>query len=408
VYLEDIGRSIKIQVQSGLKVRSALIESHHFNLKPSLRILPSIVNLNQLNLKLPINSITFNIAKMGSSGTSGDLILLTGGTGHIGYRTLIEALRAGYKVRASIRRESSIAEIKSTKSIQPYLSELSFVIVEDITKDGAFDEAVKDVSYIVHIASPLPSPTEDPDKDIIQPAIRGTLGILNSALKQPSVKRVVITASNVAVTPLAAHMGQDPGLITPESRVPSDSLPKEYPHVFLAYGVSKILAYNHTIEFIEKQKPKFTVINIMPSFVVGKNELAKTPAAVNAGSNAIALNVLFGVQNPNGLVGTTVYVDDVAKIHIEALDPKIEGNRNFGANCNGLDGVEWDSAIEIVKKHFPEAVESGIFPLGGSQRSVPLSFDARETEKVFEFKFNSFEEQIVSVAGWYVEVSSKA
>ena len=345
---------------------------------------------------------------MGSSGNNGELILLTGGTGHIGYRTLVEALRAGYEVRAAIRRESSITEIKATKSIQPHLSSLSFVVVEDITKDGAFDEAVKDVSYIVHIASPLARPSDDPDKTIIQPSIHGTLSVLSSALKQPSVKRVVITASQAAVTPLTAYMGQDHGVITPGFKVTSDSLPKEYPNYFVAYAVSKILAYNHTSEFIEKEKPKFTVISVMPTFVIGKNELATTPEAVNGGSNSIAMNVLLGIQNPAGMTATTVHVDDVAKIHIEALDPKIQGNRNFGANCNGTDGIEWDSAIETVKEHFPKAVESGVFPLGGSQKSNPLPFDATETEKVLGFKFKSFEEQIISLAGWYAEVSVKA
>jgi nucleoside-diphosphate-sugar epimerase len=345
---------------------------------------------------------------MGGSGTTGELILLTGGTGHIGYRTLIEALRAGFQVRAAIRRESSIGEIKATKSIQPYLSSLSFVTVEDITKDGAFDEAVKDVSYIVHIASPLGKPSEDPENTIVQPAIRGTLGILNSALKQPSVKRVVITASQAAVAPLTAWGGQDPGVLTSESKVPSDSLPKEYPTYVVAYAVSKILAYNRTIEFIEKEKPKFTVVNVMPSFVIGKNELATTPQAVNAGSNSIAMNALVGIQSPVGMPGVAVHIDDVAKIHIAALDPKIEGNRNFGANCNGTEGIEWDSAIETVKRHFPKAVESGIFPLGGSQKSIRLQFDASETEKVLGFKFKSFEEQIISLAGWYAEVSANA
>jgi hypothetical protein len=45
-------------------------------------------------------------------------------------------------------------------------------------------------------------------------------------------------------------------------------------------------------------------------------------------------------------------------------------------------------------------MESGVFPLGGSQKSIPLSFNARETEKAFEFRFKSFEEQIVSLGGW--------
>jgi nucleoside-diphosphate-sugar epimerase len=126
---------------------------------------------------------------------------LTGGTGHIGFATLIEALRKGYKVRAAIRRESSIAEIKATKSVQPYLDNLSFIIVPDITADGAFDEALKDVEKVIHIASPLARPSEDYEADIIQPAIRGTLSILTSALKYPGIKRVVITSSQGAVMP---------------------------------------------------------------------------------------------------------------------------------------------------------------------------------------------------------------
>ena len=36
-------------------------------------------------------------------------------------------------------------------------SQLSFIVVPDITVPGAFDDAVKGVSYIVHIASPIPS-----------------------------------------------------------------------------------------------------------------------------------------------------------------------------------------------------------------------------------------------------------
>ena len=64
----------------------------------------------------------------------------------------------GYKVRAAIRRESSIDEIKAAKSVQPYLDNLSFVIVPDITVDGAFDEALKDVVYVLHHASPLARP----------------------------------------------------------------------------------------------------------------------------------------------------------------------------------------------------------------------------------------------------------
>ena len=57
-----------------------------------------------------------------------------------------------------VRREAQIDTIKSQESIKPYLAHLSFTIVPDITVDGAFVDALKDVTYVLHIASPIPSP----------------------------------------------------------------------------------------------------------------------------------------------------------------------------------------------------------------------------------------------------------
>lgn len=148
------------------------------------------------------------------------LVLLTGGTGHIGFRTLLFALRAGYTVRAAIRRPSSIAEIQAVESIQPYLSQLTFVTVPDITAPGAFDQAVKGVDYVLHIASPLAIPSEDHEATIIQPALRGTVGMLESALKEKSIKRVVITASIVSVMPGAAWGPGFDEVVYPNTSVP--------------------------------------------------------------------------------------------------------------------------------------------------------------------------------------------
>ena len=57
-----------------------------------------------------------------------------------------------------VRREAQIDTIKSQESIKLYLAHLSFTIVPDITVDGAFVDALKDVTYVLHIASPIPSP----------------------------------------------------------------------------------------------------------------------------------------------------------------------------------------------------------------------------------------------------------
>ena len=83
------------------------------------------------------------------------LVLITGATGHIGFRTLCLLLQANYRARVSLRRPEQAQKIKAAESIKPYLKDIEFVHVPDITRDNAFDEAIKDVEYVLHIASPI-------------------------------------------------------------------------------------------------------------------------------------------------------------------------------------------------------------------------------------------------------------
>lgn len=328
---------------------------------------------------------------------AGELILLTGSTGHLGYRTLIEALSKGYQVRATVRSDGKAEEVKAAKSTQPYLSQLTFITVPDIEKRGAFDEAVKGVNAIIHLASPLAKPTDDPEKTIIQPAINGTLSILYSALEEPSVKRVVITSSVAAVRPSEAKV------FTPDN-IEADPV-GPYNSYFEAYGASKKLALARTRDFVANEKPNFSIINVMPSFVIGKNELANTPEAVISGSNGMIMSVLLGQQNPTGMIAGFAHVDDVAFVHVAALDSKIEGNRNYGVHYDYTKEAKFDDAIDVVRKWFPEAVAEGILPLGGSTTSHLMPFDVSKTEEELGYKQKTFEDMVANQASHYIEVS---
>src|SRR3569833_4602007 len=89
----------------------------------------------------------------------GDLVLLTGASGHVGYLILIELLNSGYSVRAAVRSESKADKIRalpSLKGIAPSATQLSFITVPDIAAPGAYDEAARGVTYIIHVAAPVP------------------------------------------------------------------------------------------------------------------------------------------------------------------------------------------------------------------------------------------------------------
>lgn len=334
------------------------------------------------------------------------LVLITGGTGHLGFRTLVEALSSGYTVRAAVRNEAGIEKIKAAKSIQPYLGHLTFVIVPDIEKEDAYNKAVIGVDFIIHLASPIPFTKEPPteaqfDSHIIQPAVKGTLHMLRAAKSySPTTRRIVITTSVAGQAPFSEFFSSPPTLYDEQSRIPTPTGPFDV--IFAAYMASKVAALNATEEFVKTEKPHFDVNHIAPSFVIGKNELATTPEDAIMGTNASALGHVLGM-NPGPTPSLSVHVDDIAKMHVLALSPKIPGNQLFiGLSENA--NTRWEDSFDIVRTYFPEAVKDGTFPLTGENPTKKMNFDNSWTKKTLGIEFVGYEEQVRSVAEHYLEL----
>lgn len=340
--------------------------------------------------------------------TAPKLVLITGATGFIGFRTLIETLKAGYHARAAVRNESGIQKIKAAHSIQPYLSQLEFALVPDILKDEAYYEAVKGVDHVIHLAYPrtnlkTPPSAETHDEVLIQPAVRGTMNMIKAASHySPTCKRIVITASIVSIIEWPEMFMETGNIFNEQSRTRSVSGP--FDGLFEAYGASKVAALSATEEYVRTQKPHFDINHIAPAFVIGKNELASNRAEVLGGTNSAALsNVLGSDYGPTP--STSVFVNDVGRMHVLALDPKIPGGQLFlGVSENS--NTKWEDSFAIVKKHFPEAVENGTFPLSGKNPTKRLIFDNKYTKSTLGMVFASFEEQVKSVAEHYLELEN--
>jgi uncharacterized protein YbjT (DUF2867 family) len=67
----------------------------------------------------------------------------------------LTALEAGYNVRAVIRRPEQAQELKAYAQIALFAEKLEFAVVHDLTKEGAFDDVLSDVTAVLHLASPL-------------------------------------------------------------------------------------------------------------------------------------------------------------------------------------------------------------------------------------------------------------
>ncbi|KAM0720275.1 hypothetical protein Q7P37_004411 [Cladosporium fusiforme] len=335
-----------------------------------------------------------------------DLVLITGATGHLGFRVLLSALQHGYQVRAAVRSEEKAATLTSNPVLRatPGFSNLSFLLVPDFLKPGAFDEAAQDVKYIIHVASPLAgSLPEDADLEahFIPPAVQGTLGVFESARKSATVDRIVVTSSVLAIIPISAFMAADGQTYDAENRVPEMEPP--FVNAEVGYTASKIAALNRAEAWLQAEKPSFDVVHIHPSFIFGRDDLTTSTASFQSGTNRLPLNIALG-KTANPLPNNWNHVNDTAELHVLSLDPKVPGNQSFIASSNGQDGMTFDQVKDIVARNFPEAVERGELPNNGSNPTFDLKVDISKTERTFGLKPVSFEECVASVVGHYLEV----
>ncbi|KAJ6787345.1 hypothetical protein PWT90_06344 [Aphanocladium album] len=331
-----------------------------------------------------------------------ETLLFTGATGMIGFRTLIHLLEQDhFHVRVAVRSQSSYDKLLSYKPIAPYKSQLESVFVPDITLPGAYDEAVKGVTHIVHIASPIPGPnTKDFESDLIQPAIQGTVGILQSAQKVGGVKKVVITASVAALTS-SAYVATG-ATINEETRTANTSRP--FAHAMVAYSASKALSFQATDDFISTYNPSFTVVRILPSFVVGRDDTVTDVSQISKGTNGNVMGPLLGRVWQGPMSGGSVHIDDVAKLHVMALDASVSSNELFLAS-NPV-SIEWAESFDIVKRRYPDEYAAGLFKFDSSTKpeSGPAHIDSSKATKTFGIQFKSFEEQVTSVVDHYLEL----
>jgi nucleoside-diphosphate-sugar epimerase len=340
--------------------------------------------------------------------SSKSLVLITGATGHVGSSTLVHLLRAGYRVRAAVRSQSKAEAILSRPRIAALatMTNLSFVIVPDITMPGAYDDAMEGVTHVIHIASPLATgsscPIKDHDTHFIQPAVRGTIGMLEAANMCGTVRRVVITSSISAIAPTAELEGTKPVSrhmrpVSPDDRLPFVEGP--YESEFQAYAASKIAALHHAEAWMEREGPAFDAVHLHPAFVIGRNDVATSPAEAMKGTNGVILAMLMG-KSLAPFAGATVHVEDVARAHVAALDPTILGNQSYILSSP----ARWNDAKTIARRAFPEAARAKIIGRAGNVNSIPIPIDSSLTEAEFGFRFTGFDEQVISTVGQFLEL----
>ena len=146
-------------------------------------------------------------------------------------------------------------------------------------------------------------------------------------------------------------------------------------------------------------KPAFDIVYLMPSLIIGANRLAKTREEFISGANAPLTKQLLGDKFPVPRLGSSVSIDGIAKVHVQALKSSVPAGRFLVASV----GAKWMHANTIVKEHFWEEIENSL-SADVEIASVEINVDTEETQEAFGIKFQSFEEQIKDAVKSYLSL----
>ncbi|KAK4492376.1 hypothetical protein RD792_003181 [Penstemon davidsonii] len=263
-------------------------------------------------------------------------VAVTGASGYIASWLVKFLLQRGYTVKASVR------EINDPKKTQHLLAldgakERLQLIKANLLEEGSFDAVVDGCDGVFHTASPFYHTVTDPQAELIDPALKGTLNVLASCAKSPSVKKVVLTSSVAAV----AYNGKPrtPDVVVDETWWSDPEFCKQ---TQMWYVLSKTLAEDAAWKFVKEKDIDMVAIN--PAMVIGP----LLQPTLNTSSAAI-LNLIKGAETyPNATFGW-VNVKDVALAHILAF----ENPSANGRYCMVESVAHYSDVVNILRELYP-------------------------------------------------------
>ncbi|EGD96059.1 hypothetical protein TESG_03519 [Trichophyton tonsurans CBS 112818] len=297
--------------------------------------------------------------------TDSDLVVVTGANGHVAQHVISQLLSSHTPVRIRGTVRSSMVAQKLYAAFEPFVSggRLEIAIVPDLTVDGAFDDALQDATYVAHIASPLNISPENVENDLLIPAIKGNICILESIIKQTGIKAVVITSSFVAAFDARhgfregyTYSSADWNPISYDEAADPRYDMSQYPEMWrpwITYMASRTLAEKAAWDFYRKHQPTWALSTLLPSFIGGPFVLPLTKGAdsLTFSTGLIWKTALGGEPLFHNDFPHWVDVRDVAKAHIQALIiPAAWGRRLM----LGPWPLLFSDIARIVQKHYPD------------------------------------------------------
>ena len=285
-------------------------------------------------------------------------VLVTGANGYVASWLVKRLLEAGCDVRATVRDPGDPAKTAHLRAVAHACPGTLTLFRADLLDPGGFGRAMAGCALVFHTASPLiVREAVDPVRDLIEPATRGTRHVLEAASRTPSVRRVVLTSSIVAVYGDAADLAE-----IEEDRFDESHWNRSSGEHHQPYSYSKTLAERLAWK-IAGDQDRWDLVVVNPGLVLGPGLSPHTRS-----EGVLIMRDLgngyyrFGAPE---LELAIVDVRDVAEGHLRAgLIPEAGGRHILVSETLGLIEI-----AETLRAHF-----GGGFPFPRRTVSKPVAY----------------------------------
>lgn len=209
---------------------------------------------------------------------------IIGGAGFIGSYVTKQFLENGFRVKVSATDISKTAKYAHLSAL-PHAEHMELVPL-DVQHLDQLKAFAAGCDILVHGGTPFQLEVEDPQRDLLDPTIKGTENFLRVVSETPSVKKVVFIASVAAVNTNFPQL--------PPGKAEGDTISEADPYYFSKeshpYAQAKFIANRVVDQFIaDNPDPGFEITTVSPTGVMGK--------AMSAREDSTSMGVQFLFKN---------------------------------------------------------------------------------------------------------------
>lgn len=330
---------------------------------------------------------------------AGDVVVVTGASGFLAGHVIRALTDKGFKVRGTVRNLTDTAKTQHLRELFPDLE----LYEADLLDDGSFQECCTGARFVIHCASPFQYEVEDPERDLVEPAVKGTINVLRSARLAGGVRRVVITSSTASVLtfkppsdtswPWSEDDWNTDTTLEDNAYRYSKTLAEQAAWLWMAscynshnYGIGGGFSDSSEVRAAlesggQRYDVSFDLVAMNPSFVTGPALSARTDGE----STKLIKQMLDGDLAVNGTKGGgcigMIDVRDVAAAHVSAIENPAAFGRYILSSEQGISHLEVASFLAADEKlsslPIPKHAESSttyrpLFNTAKAQRDLGL------------------------------------